>query len=457
MGTARGAVVRVALVGAIAAACASTAAAQTTVAATAVDVAKAGRWSAVRVTIDHAGADLAGELIVTWGGHEVRRRVSLVSSGRHQFELYTRTTAPESSIRVRLVVSETEVEALDVKMRVLPDDEIVTLCVVSANDSTADAPCSALVPASALPTSHRGYDVVDRVVWPTGYGPETWTAAQRLAFERWQALRRLDRSGALGLTPGVNRPAVDRGLPLETSRVVAAGAAAYCFLLVITGLTTQRSRARLAVVLGATAGLITAGVAGVYAIGRVGTPPIVLHHESQMQQLPGTVGSLLTVHAIAEFPAFEQFDLRLSAPDASLETVTRSGRTETIDEEGYPVLSGMFGLGNRQAFSVEATTAIRYLEVVEENDIVRITNTSNVELTGCRFMNGFSTTTPNELQPSASIEARRPAEVHGPAFTCQLPVSVLIFADSRRPVRSRGRTTVVAYLAGLPGPETTDD
>ena len=103
MGTARRAAVRAALVGAIAAACASGAAADTAIEATAIDTAKAGRWTAVRVTIDHSGPELSGDLILSWGGHEVRRQVSLVSPGRHQFELYTRTTAAESSIRVRLV------------------------------------------------------------------------------------------------------------------------------------------------------------------------------------------------------------------------------------------------------------------------------------------------------------------------------------------------------------------
>jgi hypothetical protein len=456
MGTARRAAVRAALVGAIAAACASTAAAQTTLAASAIDAAKAGRWTAVLVTIDHDGSGLTGEVILSWGGHELRRRVSLVSSGRHQFELYTRTTAAESSIRVRLIAAQKEIAAQDVKVRVLPQDEVVTLCVLSANDSAADVPCSAVVPASILPKSHRGYDVVDRVVWPASHGPETWTAAQRLAFERWAALRQLDRTGTLGLTPGVNRPALERGLPIETSRVVAAGLAAYCLLFLMIGVTTRRSRARLAVVLGVTAAFIMTGIAGVYAIGRVGNPPVVLHHQSLMQQLPGALGSLVTVRAIAEFPAFDRFDLRLSASDASLETVTGSGRTGMMDDEGYPVLADAFGMGNRQAFSAEAAIPDRFLEVAEANDVVRVTNTSSVELE-CRFANGFSTTAPTVLKPSVSMQARRPVEVLGPALTCSLPESVLTFTESNRPVRTQGRVTLVAYVADPMNVETVDD
>jgi hypothetical protein len=372
--------------------------------------------------------------------------VSLASPGRHQFELYTRTPAAESSIRVRLVSGTTEVQALDVKLRVLPQDEFVTWCVVAANDSAPDASCSVLVPAAVLPDSHRGYDVADRVVWSNGHGPETWTAAQRLAFERWQALKRLDRRGDLGVTPGVKRPVLGRGLPTDTTRVAAAGAVTYCVLLLLIGLTLQRARARLTTFFGAIAALTTAGVAGVCAIGRVGEPPVTVHHESLMQQLPGRLGSLLTVQAVAEFPSFDRFNLRLSTPDASLDTVTRAGRSETIDEEGYPVLAGTYGLGERQAFSAEAATPVRFLDLIENGDVVRVTNRSNVELVECRFANGFSTTHPSALKPSASMQARRLTDVLGPALTCSLPDSVLVFTDSRRSVRTNGGLTLVAYL-----------
>lgn len=457
MGTARRVAATAALAGALAAACASSAVAQTLLEARAIDAAKAGRWTAVRVTLDHSGAGLAGDLILSWGDHELRRHVSLVSSGRHQFELYTRTTAAESSLRVRLVAGERETKALDLKMHVLPQDEIVTLCIVPASDSAPDAPCSASVPVADLPTSHRGYDVVDRVVWPAGHGPDTWAAAQRLAYERWEVLRQLNRRGTLGLAPGVSRPVLARGLPIDTSRTVAAGAVAYCLLFVMVGFVSRRSRARLTTVLGAMLVLTTTGVAGVYAIGRVGTPPVVVHHEALMQQLPGKLGSLLTVQAVAEFPAFDQFSLRLPTADASLETVTRSGRLETMDEEGYPVLSATFGLGTRQAFAAEAATPVRFLEVTEDGDTVRITNRSNVELTGCRFADGFSMTAPTALKPSTSTQARRPVELIGPAFTCSLPDSVLTFTESRRPVRINGRMVLAAYLAEPSGQETGDD
>lgn len=456
MGTARRAAVMAALVGAIAAASASAAAAQTVLEATAIDAAKAGRWTAVHVTVDHTGPELIGELMLSWGGHELARRVSLVSSGRHQFELYTRTTAAESAIRVRLVAGATEVQAIDVKMRVLPQDELVTLCVVSANDAPPDASCSALVPAASLPASHRGYDVADRVVWSKGHGPDTWTPVQRMAYERWQTLRHLDRRGDLGLTAGVNRPVLDRGLPVETSRVTATGAVAYCVMLVVLGLALRRSRARMAVFFGAIGILTIVGVVGVFAIGRIVQTPVTVHHESLMQQLPGTMGSLLTVQAVAEFPAFDQFTLRLSTPDASLETVTRSGRRETIDDEGYPVLSGTFGLGDRQAFSAEAATPVRFLDVTENGDIVRFTNRSNVELRECRFAEGFSRTTSGALKPSASMEALRSGEVLGPALTCSLPESVLVFTEPQRGVRTTGRMTLVAYVTD-PSSEAGDD
>src|SRR5262245_28318430 len=103
MCTARRAAIGAALGGAITVICASGAAAQTVLHASAIDVAKAGRWTAVHVTIDHSGPELIGDLELSWGDHALRRHVNLVSSGRHQFELYSRTTDAESAIRVRLV------------------------------------------------------------------------------------------------------------------------------------------------------------------------------------------------------------------------------------------------------------------------------------------------------------------------------------------------------------------
>jgi hypothetical protein len=89
---------------------------------------------------------------------------------------------------------------------------------------------------------------------------------------------------------------------------------------------------------------------------------------------------------------------------------------------------------------------VRFVDVTEHGDIVRVTNRSNVELFECRFAGGFSKTTPIALKPSASMEALRSGEILGPALMCSVPESVLVFTESQRQVRTIGRMTLVAYL-----------
>jgi hypothetical protein len=414
-------------------------------------LAKAGRWLPVRVLVDHAGGDLAGELVVTWGRRELRRSVSLRAGDRRQIDLHIRALDSVSPLRVQLVAGGV-VQSVDTQLRMLPHDEPVTLCVASPDGAVPrGASCTAIAAAAELPRSPRGYDIVDDIVWSDPQAFATMTTSQRDAIEQWEALRRLDRTGDLGLTPGVTRPMLARGLPADTATLIAALVAACIAGLVCCGLAFQRSRVALLLV--ALGTVTTAGMVGAYGVGRTGpATSVVLYHESLLQQLPGTRRSLLTTEGIAVFPAFDRYALRLALIDATLDTASATGRVEHVDEEGHPVLTGVFGLGDRQAFAAEAFVPAQLLDVAESGDTLRVTNVSNSELRECRFADGFSLGGAHTLRPSASLEARRGVDVAGPALTCDLSGSVAAFTESRRTVQDRGRTRVAVYLTSHRGP-----
>jgi hypothetical protein len=439
-----------AIVLAIASGSAARASAQTTLQASPAlgGIAKAGRWLAVRVTINHSGRDLPAELRLTWGHDELRRHIGPLSAGKREYELFIRSREAESTVRVRLLAEGRELQSLDVKLIVLRPDEPVTLCIASTGAGPPpETSCSALVPANRLPRSLRGYDVADRVVWPEGQGSGALSLDQRLAYGQWEVVTRLDRTGDFGFTPEPVRPALDRGLPARTAGITATFAAALLVALLLAGMISVRRRIPLGRLF-ATIGAVTAvGIAGAHAIGRIGPASAVrLHHQSLLRQLPGTRGALLTVQAVVELPAFDRFTIRAPVSDGVLETSIPGGRSAVIDAEGYPVLTGTFGLGGRQAFSLEGVTDAQWLSVALDGGTIRATNTSDVELRNCRFAENAFPSGPFVLKPSDSVSARLVGELAGPVLTCLVSGSLIPMVESRREVRSNGQTVLVAYL-----------
>ncbi|OFW31508.1 MAG: hypothetical protein A3H97_03230 [Acidobacteria bacterium RIFCSPLOWO2_02_FULL_65_29] len=416
-------------------------------------VAKASHWTPVVITIDSSAEELAGELVVSWGTASLRRRVALHSAGRRRFELYVRANQVESSIRVRLVSDGVDLEALDLPVRVIPQSEPVTLCVSSALSFAADvSPCSAAVTPDLLPRSPRGYDAVDRVVWATGERA-LWaiTPEQALALDQWTSLRQLEDAGDLALTSQVSRPTLPHGLPAATSRTVAAFAAAYLVSLMVVGFAMALRGSSLTRVVGLLAVAFVTSSAAAMAIGRAGPAQAVrVHQMSLLQQLPGTRGSVLTIRGVVEIPAFDTYALRLPLSDGRLEAPSPSGGSEElVDEEGYPALLGVYGLGARLPFTVEAMSEVQPLAIASDGRSVSVVNRSELQLHDCRFAEGFSRGEVGELGPGVSVTAEQLTNVVGPVFTCHLRGSVVGLTEGRRPVTSTGTTVVVSY-APLP-------
>jgi hypothetical protein len=243
---------------------------------------------------------------------------------------------------------------------------------------------------------------------------------------------------------------------------VATIGIAYLAAFAAAGWALRVRRAPLAWTGAAFVAITAAGCAAVAGVGRVGaTRAVHLHHVSLLQQLPHAQTSVLTVRAIAEFPAFDRFALRLPAADGTLETARpRGGAGTTLDADGYPVVAGVFGAAARQSFAGEALVSARPLSIDERGDRVSIRNQSDRTLYDCRLGRGFSTSTPAAtLAPGARIEASwtgvSDEASGGPLITCRLDEAPLPFTERNHPVVMHGATTIAAYrgatAAGGPG------
>jgi hypothetical protein len=414
-------------------------------------VAKAGRWTPLVVSIGSEREPLDAELAVTWGDTRLQRPVTLSPGTRKEFELYVRTGDPRAAIEVRLLAGGREIARTSAPVRVLGADDRVIVCLSADATASLDAgECTAAVLTRTLPGSARGYEVADDVRWPgtlTGL-----TREQDAALRAWRALEALDASGDLAATPQVSRPQIPRGLPATLAPVVAVIGAGYLIALIVAGATLRARRARLSRTIVAFA-VVTAGAgAAVAAIGRVGaTRAVHLHHVSLLQQLPGVPVSVLTTRAIAEFPAFDRFALRLPAADGVLETSSPGGTASgALDAEGFPVVTGVFGLAGRQAFAGEALVGARPLALEDRGNSIAIQNQSGQVLRDCRLGRGlFTSAAAATLAPGARIEAHWTGDSGevpvGPVITCTADEAPLPFGEAQRPVVMHGSTTIAAY------------
>ena len=408
-------------------------------------VVKADRWAPIHVTIDSSRSALTGELFVSWGDARLRRQITLASPGRRNFELHVRTAEPEASIRVELVSENRTAQAVDVPVRVLPADAPVTLCVLSTDGSTADAGCTATTVPELLPRSLRGYEAIDHVAWPAGEG--RLSPEQRAAFDRWQAFRALEQSGDLGLSPQPARPALRRGLPSSAARGVATVAATYVVGLTLVGFIAIHRRVSLGPVWLTVATVVVVAGGAAHAIGRAGPGGAIrVHHDSVVQQIPGTDASVLSMRAVAEFPALDRFVLRLPLTDAAVDAASAGTRSEqVVDENGQPFIDGTYGLGSRQAFAAEGIAVEQPLAVTHSGRDWTIVNRSSFTLRDCRFAEGFSATDFGSMSPGVSTTARQTSEVLGPVFTCVTDDPVVALTSPGWPVEMRGPTVIAVY------------
>jgi hypothetical protein len=415
-----------------------------TATAAAGGVVKAGRWTPLIVTIDSQEDTFEGDLVVLWGGTRLRRQLSFASRGRRELDLYLRTSNPENTIQVRLRSHGVEVRRTEVPVSIREQNDPITLCVMAPDGAGGDQECTATIHASLLPRSIRGYESVDRLVWPAA--AVRLSAEQQVALDRWQSIRPLELSGDLALAPLPSSPTAARGLPRAPSMFIAAITTAFVLCLAGTALVARRRRVPIGRVWGAAAAAVVLWSVAASAVGSWGARSIEVRHASLLQQLPGSSGSIVTFKGLATFPGFDRYTLQFHVPDASVEPTAGDAEEEAlIDESGAPVINGAFGLGARQSFVGEGVVDLELVDVSHQGSAWTISNRSQIELTRCHFSEAFSRIDIGTLPPGASVTADEVTDGIGPAFTCSIEDPVVSVTAGERDVKLVGTTMLAVY------------
>lgn len=417
-----------------------------------------GRWTPVRVVVhfdqdagalDRSTEDVVGELVVEWGEASVKRAVALTPGSRRQFELYLRSSEPRATMVVSIVAAGVVRASVEAPVATTSFDAPVTVCVASENTTPhSSAACSSTTSESRLPRSPRGYDAADRVVWLTGDQAEL-SAEQRVALAQWEALKRLEDEGDMASVPGV--PSTVPGI---AGRLRIRGSMAMVVAFYAVSLLGLWPIVRRAPALAAYPTLVLisgAAFAAATMAGQIGpASDVVVHHASVVHQFAGASGSLVSMRAVAEYPAFEAAGLRADVRDAAIEWTSARGESEQfLDESGYSRLTGVFGLGARQPFALETITDLQLLAVVRRGRAVRLSNTSTSPLRNCRLPVGFSPQSVDLIAPGASVDVVESGLSDSGALTCVFDTSPVAFVDEQHPsraVRTEGRSVLAASL-----------
>jgi hypothetical protein len=336
--------------------------------------------------------------------------------------------------------------SVDAPIQLVAPAEPVTLCVYRRGaPAYVTEGCSAVTTADRLPGSALGYDAIDRVVWPEGEQP--LPPEMQLAFDRWRSMRALDETGDLTLTSQPRHPTLRQGMPEGTLQVVGLLAALYTSALVIGGIFMRTRRATAGAAYGTVVLLACLGSSAALAVGQAGRAShVVVRHDTLMQQLPGEAGVAVTMRGVMEFPSLDTYTVRVEQADAFIEPAARSARRkQAFDENGEPVLEGTFALGARQAFTLQGFVRMQPVALVTEGTLTRVSNQSSVELTDCRFADGFSVRDVGILRPGQTAEATRLTDSAGPLFTCAVTPLPLGLTEPSHTIREEGTTRLAVY------------
>jgi hypothetical protein len=373
--------------------------------------------------------------------------VSLGSPSHKQFEIDIRTNDARDRIAVRLLAGGVEVAHTDVPVRLTRVDEDVTLCV-TADDTSAAIPgdCTCIVPQRQLPHSWRGYDAAT-----------TWrsieSAQAPLPADRLNDLRKSDAVHALESTDtsAVALPApppADGPFDSSPSRTLAG----YVGVLILGGALVRRLARRPWPFYATLVCLIGGGTAAALAVGRFGPgSSIVVRHATVVQQFAGARYATVLMRGTIEYPSGGEFEITPVTTDAGFDALTGEDADSRIDENGYSLMTGSFGLGARQSFVAQSVIDSRPVEMASSPTNIHILNTSASDLTDCTFLSGFSKRAIGRLAPDASVDVPSTGEDEG-LLACQLPAVPLTLSEPSHRVEAIGPSTLLVRIpAGGPG------
>jgi hypothetical protein len=401
----------------------------------------------VRVSIDNdsgsgnTDAAVTADLVVEWGDARLHREVVLAAPSRLRAEVYLRTSDPRGAVTARLVAGGRTLVAAEASLRLAGLDEAFDICIGSIPAGNT-APCR-VVAAADLPQSMRGYDAVDGVI--AGGGREAALAPQqRAALRRWRAYHDLESRQLLSRAPRASLDsAADRRAGLGPGR---AAVGIYLVTLLIAAIVWLLRPRAVRWSYGALTAAVTGAIVCGIAAGRLGAwSPVIVRHATTVLQVDG--GSVVTMRAAIEYPAFDRYRLRADLLDAALRSTYGDRMEQWTDDSGAPVRSGIFGSGRTDDVELEAISDFAPLVVTAAGGVTRVANTSPGTLRNCRFPAGYSQASVGALAAGAAVEAQRVGVVDTPFFSCDIPDPPPVrVADSRYPVRMDGMAVIAVHI-----------
>ena len=397
-----------------------------------------GRWAPVSVEITSASGPISGQLTVEWGDARVSRDLELSAGIARQVDLYVRSADPRDVIAVRFRSADATLASIDVPVHIVPFDAGSFVLCGASGAASSPAPCSATVDSNSFPRSWRGLDAVDSIVL-SGADVQSHDRIQGRAAMLATALARLNETGR-GVPVLAEVPA-SRRFPRYSSFALGV----YVSVLVAVVAVSQWRRSAL-MMLGLMAAAAAVGSVAVYASGHIGPDSSVLvHHATSIDQYEGSDGALVTMRAVAEFPAFDTYVLRADLDDGEIARPAGQGvATVRFDGSGTPILDGTYSAGRLQPFAFVASSPSALLRGERVGDSVRVTNTSSLTLRDCVFPGTASGQ--GSLAAGEATTVTLQDEDDDPAVRCAADRSPWGFSDATHDLEMDGVTSVVLHL-----------
>jgi hypothetical protein len=400
--------------------------------------ARAGRWTPVLVTIENSGTDITGDLVVDAGRVRVVRALALPAPSRKRIEQYVRVPSADlDRIHIALIVAGREIRAMDVPVRIAPDDARFVLCVQQGGSDPPKPSCTATVDRATLPVSWRGYDALDDLEWPATERPGL-DEDQTAAIEQWK----IRRAHELVVAPAAGTLEAPRFRSQVRSLIVVY---AGLFLLITAG--AQMLDRSAWVLYGSLIALVIAGSAATMAQGRIGEEAAILVADfTVIRASEAGDGAYLSTRGIAAFPAFGPFELR---PDFADGIVTGRGEPapERFAEDGGSVLGGVFGKGQRIGFDLEGFWRLATLGIERSADAIRITNLGAADLTDCELPAGFVPGRIPLLRAGSALSVGGSSADENGVVSCRLSLAPPTLRSNGHRVEHTGTAVLVYTLA----------
>lgn len=398
--------------------------------------ARPGRWLPVDVAISSGDTALHGAVVVEWGGALARRDIDMAAATTAHVTLLVRTIAASPSVRVTLATAGGSVAASSIApVTLLPVDDPATLCI---GETPASTTCTLRISDAETPTSWRGFDLADDVVWNSR---TAWPGESSRAFALWQAARWWQNSGFVD--PVVAPFDTDSRLSDRTSLSLAAFVAS---LFVLSGFAVWR-RARVVMLLGVPLAVAAGGVALVTRSSR----DVDIQSASFVHQFAGVPQSIVLMKGDVEHPGARALELVPDIADGSVDVVRglqHSDSSASVD--GRALYRNTAGRGVSQRFELNGTIDHEWLTVTSRGGEVVVENRSAVSLDQCQLRSA-------ELVPIGTIGAGVTARIvasaplaPGDAVVCQLPADWLTWSAPSAAIATRGSAFLIFHIWPAP-------